>query len=475
MASQSGTLETLALELGKALKPLADVLGPGVFSRLGLDLPRQISGDANIATKLTDAKNKVAELDAGIANLASAITNDDPVAIVSAGVSLITTIAGLISKLEDVGQAVHSAAGSLPPTEKAKVQQFAGTMAVRLIEHMSVGYLDEKMPTLTNTLTILGIADKEFKPSDLIEVSKAPTIVPRRLYLDRVTKLFSHPDQHFQDAFQWGANSFDGTLLLPRAQALIESLGVPAAIYHPTGQPPKLEAFFFSAQADNSVSPHGLKLEVSLPGNTTFDQTVNFSDFWKGTVHVQASFAAGVDATVRPPFTVHATPPSGNVTLNALLGLKAQNTNGDPIVLLSFTGGSRLQAKSIGGSIGVDAHLSSGGGDISPALQFAIEEGALIIDFSEGDGFIQQILSGVHLEAGFTLKGTWTAKDGLRLQGSGGVEVFIPVHLDLAIISVNGLYFSIGFAPTGPQIGLKAQFTTNLGPISWSIRWERIS
>src|SRR6266568_5917879 len=110
MANQAGTLETLALEVGKALKPLEDLLGPGIFSRLGLGLPRAISGDANIAAKLTDAKAKVADLNAGITNLAAAITADNPVAIVAAGISLIGTISGLITTLEDLGQAVHNAA-----------------------------------------------------------------------------------------------------------------------------------------------------------------------------------------------------------------------------------------------------------------------------------------------------------------------------------------------------------------------------
>ena len=174
MPNQAGTLETLALEVAKALKPLEDLLSPDIFSRLGLALPRAISGDANIAAKLTDAKAKVAELDAGIANLTTAMAADNPVAIVAAGISLIGTISGLITKLEDVGQAVHNAAAGLPPADRTAVQQFAGTLAVRMVEHISVGYLDEKMPTLTNALTILGIADKEYQASEFIEVSHAP-------------------------------------------------------------------------------------------------------------------------------------------------------------------------------------------------------------------------------------------------------------------------------------------------------------
>lgn len=467
MADAAGTLEKLALELGRALKPLAQLLGPEMFVRLGVDLPSSVNGNATLTARLTDAKATAGELEAAINDLAAAVGSENVPNIIASGVTLIAKIAELVSDLDAVGDALDTAAAALPPSERGPIQDLAAVMGVRSLEFMSIGYLDEKLPTLTNALTILGLADKEHTISPDIEVSEVPReIVPRRFYIDRLPKLISNPAQHFEQTFEWGADGFDGMIILRKAQALIETLGVPATIYQPAGQAPKLEAFFFSAQADTLLDPPGLKLEVSLPGNATFDRTINFTDLWKGTVHVQASFAAGVEATVRPPFTVNVKPPSGNITLNALLGLKAQKTSGDPIILLSFAGGSKLQAKSIGASAGVDVSFGTAGGDISPAFQFAIEEGKLIIDFSEGDGFIQKILSGIHLEAGFTLKGTWTAKDGLRLQGSGGIEVFFPVHLDLTIISVNGLYFSIGFANTGPTIGLKAQFTTHLGPIT---------
>ncbi len=270
---------------------------------------------------------------------------------------------------------------------------------MRILEYVSVGYLDESMPTLTSSLALLGIIDQEFKPSDALEVSNAPKeTIPRRFYLSRFPKLFTHPDQYLQDTFKWGANDFDGSTMLTKAQALLENLGVPAVIYEAPGHPPVLEAYLFSAQAD-TASPPGLKFELSLPGNQTFDQTVNFSDLWKGTVHVEANYAAGVEATVRPPFRLSAKPPTGNVKLTLLLGLKAEKTAEDPIILLGVTGGTRLQAKSIGGSIGIDANLGASGDDVSPAVQVQIEEGKAVIDMSQADGFIATVLERNPVEA----------------------------------------------------------------------------
>ncbi|HYH03351.1 MAG TPA: DUF6603 domain-containing protein, partial [Bacillota bacterium] len=280
-------------------------------------------------------------------------------------------------------------------------------------------------------------------------------------------ELLTAPDKYLTSIFKWGASDFDGALLLEKTRALLESMGIPAALYIETGKPPVLEAYFFSLTVDTSVSPPGLKLELSLPGNTDFNQEVPLSDLWKATVAIKAAFAAGMDATIRPPLSISVSPPSGSVNINLLLGVKAEKSTADPITILGVAGGSGLFAKSIGGSIGVNATLGSSGGNIDPAIQFAIKEGKLKIDFTEGDGFIQKLLSGLKLDAGFELLGSWDPKGGLRFQGNAGVEVFIPVHLDLLIVQVNGLYFSIGTSAEAPvRIGLAAQITTKLGPLT---------
>lgn len=468
MPNSSGTIETLALELGTALKPLKELLGPQIFSQLGVELPREIGSDAALLAKLAAASSKAGELEPRIANLAAAITADSTANILASGVSLIAKIAELVTNVADVGTALHAAANPLPAPQRTALQDLAGKLATRALEFMAVGYLDERMPALTSTLSILGLVDIEAHPGESLEINHAPTNpVPRRFYLDRIPQLASHPDQHFQQIFKWGANDFDGTVLLEKAQALSERLGATAAIYQEPGSPPVLEAFVLSATVDKSVSPPGLKIELALPGAATFEDTVSFSDLWKGTVKVTASYEAGMEVKVRPPFAVNAKPPSGNVSLDLLLGLKAEKTEADPIIILGITGGTRLQARSIGGSVGVKANLGIAGGLVSPAVQLKIDDGKLAIDFSQGDGFIQKLLSGIHLEAPFTLAADWNPVDGLRLQGQGGVEVFLPLHLDLAVVVVNGLYFSIGFSGSVPlQIGLATQLTAKLGPLA---------
>ena len=474
MANSSGTIETVVVELGNALKPLKDLLGPQIFSNLrclsaslGVEVPPAISGDAALLGKLTAASTKAGELEPLIANLAAAIAADSTPNIIASGAALIAKVAELATSLADVGTALHAAANSLPPSQRTALQDLANTLVTRAMEFMAVSYLNTRLPTLTTALSMLGLVDIDPAPDVGLEINHAPTEpVPRRFYLDRVPQIAIHPDQYFQQLFKWGANDFDGVFLFEKAQALIERLGANAAIYQQPGQPPVLEAFVLSATVDTSVSPPGLKFELALPGAATFEDSVNFSDLWKGTVKVTANYEAGMEVNVRPPFVVNAIPPTGNVDLKLLLGIKAQNTDGTPVTLLAVAGGTRLQAKSIGGSVGVDAHLSTSGGEIKPEVQLEVEDGKLIVDFSQGDGLIQKLLAGVKLEAKFPLTATWNPKDGLRVTGDAGLEVFIPLHQNLAIVDLNGLYFSLGIgSDSALHIGLAAQVTAHLGPI----------
>ena len=466
-ATTTGTVERIALELGTLLSPLKDLLGPALFDRLGVQLPAVISGNGNVQTKLTEAANKAGELLPQVQALTTAIAGGDTTAILAAAVPLIATVGQLIDKIKAAGDAVSALAVALPPADRDALKPLADSLAKRVVDYMLVGYMGQKVPSLTSTLTLLGIVERETTLASPLQVRNSPRdFMPRGVHFDRLATLFQHPDQFVQQQLGLGSPTFDGQVLFRKLQALLESFGLPAAIYTPPGQPLTLDASIFHLQLDRSVSPPGLIWGFHLPGNLTRTITVPFSPLWKGTVAVDAHFLAGIDGTLRPPFALTAKPLGGTIGLDLLAGIKAEKAGDERIILIGATGGTRLQAKSIGGSLGVNANIGTGGGSVVPAIQFRFDEGKLIIDFSQGDGFIQKILSGVRFEADFALMGNWDPQKGVRLQGSGGVEIFIPLHLDLAIIQVQGLYISVGFATDAPlKLGVAAQFSTNLGPL----------
>jgi hypothetical protein len=463
----AGTIERIGLELGSALEPLKELLGPEFFNRLGVTLPFSLTANNDIVNKFTAAGNVAKNFQGQIDALNAAITAQDTTQIISASVELVGNIAQFVARMVEVGTAINNAAASLPAVDKAAVQQLAADISTRTLEYVVVGYLKNKLPGLTSILNLLAILDIEHVPADSLDVSQVPvTPIPRRFHIERIPELLKDPVKYLNEIYKWGdaVLPFEGKPLLNKILQLVESIGIPAVIYDEPGSPPTLESYFFSLSA--VPSPPSLNFTFSLPGSIDFERTINFSDVWKGRSKAVAAFNAGIEVIARPPFSIEVKPPTGDVQLTALLSLIGEKPGTESIDILSFAGGSRLQVKKIESSVGVRADFGTSGGKVVPMISADLTGGKLLIDFSQGDGFIQKILSNIRLDADFSVGADWDPEKGLRFRGDAGVEILMPLHIDLSVIIVDGLYFKIGMSDQVPlQIGLATKFTASLGPL----------
>jgi hypothetical protein len=463
----AGTIETIALELGKAIKPLSTLLAPDIFEKLGVPLPTSIANNAGIIGKLNDAKTIINDLPSKITALETAIAGSNTGEIFSKGTELIAIIKDLIPKLTELGSAVNTAAVSLPTDVQSDLKALADKLPLRILEYCLVGYLGENMPLLTRAMNLIGAIDKEITlPPGMVLNNPIATIVPRRFYIDRIPKMLSDPSGYLQQTFNLGSSLFSGKELLEKIQGLLIELGHPAELTQIGTNPFVLDSDFFKAELDTTINPPGLKFEAHVNGDKTFDKAYNISGIWKGNIHNYRSFNAGLKGKLQYPLQLTLQPASGSATMETLLSLKASKSNNEPILLLGITDGTKLQAKSISASLGINSVSETSEINMIPVIQLDIEDGKLIIDFNQGDGFIQSILSNINTEAKFGLTANWDPIKGLRLQGSGGLEVMIPLHIDLFAVTIEGVYFKIGLSGTAePTIGLSTIIKTNLGPL----------
>jgi hypothetical protein len=463
MPNNPGTFEVIIRELGEALKPLADILKPDIMERLGVRPPAAFMSAGQIPTKLTDSIGKAGELPPAITALQAAITAGNKDGMVKTGRDLGVIVIDLIQKLIDLGEAIKTQAGTLAGTQKTEIEAFAGEFAARLVEFCVVEYMHTRASSMLSVFSILGITENE-----LVEELGAAKVAydKKRIYLDRIPQFFNSPEQYLKDIYEFGKPTFTGTLFFDRIKALIESLNLPVDVYKIGSEPLTLEAYIFNLQVDATASPPFIKGAITLPVSKDFTQTIDINDIWKGSVAFQGSFVAGVGAKIKPPFNLELQPPSGTLNMNLLLGIKAEKLDGTPVLLIGSTEGTRLETKTFGVSVGVVTTVSGSGATAEPAAQLRVEQGKLVIDLGGGDGFIQSLLSGIRIEADFDILGNWTPSKGLKLQGSGGVEIFIPAHINLGVIEINGIYFFIGFSTEAPlKLGIATQIKTNLGPL----------
>ncbi|HRI59409.1 MAG TPA: hypothetical protein PK228_06790, partial [Saprospiraceae bacterium] len=467
MPSAPGTIELIAREIGRALEPLADILGPDIIERLGLSLPSALTQHQSVVAAFGSPAGIIGDLPPIIQSLATAIDTEDESGILSSGKNLLEKIIQLINALSNLGNAVKNASGGMgfTPAQVAEINKFGEDLAIKILHYMAVEYMDKRLPTLASTLNVLGIVENDLVPEDAAKLQAE--FQRREIHFSNIIDLFTDPVQYLRNQYKFGANDFDGKLLLERVKGMLERFRFPVELYKVGSQPYTLEAYYFSLQADTAVPPN-LSLDLRIPAAFEANQELTLVGPWKATLQSKGTFNAGIQAKIKAPFEAELTPPSGQLSFEVLLGLKAEHAGDRRVMFIGTTGGSRLESKSIGGAMGFKAswNSSTGKAEAEPSVQIDIKQGKLVIDLSQGDGFLQQILSGFGLEADFDLTGTWTPSTGLQLVGSGAIEILLPIHINLGIAEIKGVYIIVGFGTDAPlHTDLAVQLAANLGPL----------
>ncbi|MDQ6806807.1 MAG: hypothetical protein M3065_18020, partial [Actinomycetota bacterium] len=412
MPDQAGTLELVIRELATALRPLEDRLAGGnaqsFFNDLGLTLPQALAAENQLLTALAATGTAAGALEPAIEKLIAAITAEDPVGIIQAGIDLIGLVRSVLTNAEALGTALNSVAGSggLTAAQVAELQALAGQLPRRVLDLALTDYLKVRAPNVFPTLGLIGIVDNFRTPANpgdsLVPAARVPGV-----HLDHLVNAFLKPGDFLQSAFGFGAAGFDGSRLFPRVQAFLDDAGLPVDVIAAPGQPPILEAYMFRLSIDPSAAPPKLTLRVRTPATEDFEQTFPLGPLWNLDLSAKARFDAGLDASVTAPFSVAVTPPTGAVSIDLAIGLLAQRAGGT-VVLFQEAGATKLEATKIGFSLGFSASASGGGHVVAePSISGEFTGGHLKIDLSGGDGFISTITGGANIDANLDFKLHW--------------------------------------------------------------------
>jgi hypothetical protein len=463
LASQAGTLETVAAQLGQALQPLEVELNQAnvltLFAQLGLQFPPALLQPA-LKTALSNSAAAATALTPLLSQLATAIQNGNIAGIVQAGANLIQQIQTLISSLDQVGTEVKNLAGSLG-MNAAEVSAFATALPGKIVGYMLITYLEQKLPAAVAFANIFGAID--YLPNPGIDGDPThPPFILRQLQLGRLGDVLKSPLDVVKALYDWGAPGFDGTKLIPRLAPSLTLLGIPATVRSP-GPSNTLDTSFFGL----TTTPPGVTATLTEEISSGFDFTIPVSPQFSAHVQMQGTFAANLSASFAPPANVTLKPPGGQ--LNGLLELDLV-TNGGPVVLFGQTGGSRIHAETILIGAGVSIHFDTGTNSVAePHVTVQVTGGKAVIDTTNADGFLQTVLSGVHVEAGFDFKVTWAPDTGVHFEGGAQLEITLPLHLNLGPVTIPTLYLVSGASTSGIPIEISVALGLTLGPFQASV------
>jgi hypothetical protein len=474
MAGKAGTLEVLAQQVGQALQPLGDQLSPDnllpFLAGLGLQFPRELTAQTAFMSAASAGAVAAGGLPPLLARLAAAVASDDEAGILAAGLTLVQQIGATVAALERLGSELASIAGSLPGMDASEVAGFAATLGVDLLDSLLITYLRGLAPGAVGVAAALGLVEVLPQPGVPFDPTHPP-FLRQRFHLANLGKLLTSPTALLRTLYDWGDPAFDATKLLPVLGAAFDLLGFSAAV---SGDGPDmaLTSSLLRVQANPATSPPGLLATIRYDIASGLDLTLPLGAAWSVRVQAQGAIVAGIAASLAPPANLTLLPPSG--TLDGLLRMDLAAKGADaahPFILLGETGGSRLQADTLGFGAGLALHWDAGSGRAiaEPQVQLTVAGGKAVVDTTNADGFLASVLGGVHVEAAFDLGVSWAPDTGVHVTGGAQLEIDLPLHLSLGPVTLSTLYLVAGAGDAGVPLEVSAALGLTLGPLQVAV------
>jgi len=396
------------------------------------------------------------------------------------------SIGDLGDTLQDVlplFQAIKDLPTSIPGPHPPEIDQ----LVVNLLERLLLVYLMKRGPFIYRLLEFLQIIyfeNTDYITHNNVVVGMASDLP--HIDLGRIGDLIDRPGEIFADAY-WPEGFGDlptvnqvAERIFSRIAALLHALKVMVFLGAPPGlelPPDQLElmkgmlSFSHEFPLPDSDAIANLAISMGLvpeseggpgayfapAGSLVLDTQIDRWDFHlKGEGGGQAFQITGSG--------VEFFGPGGQAFLLAELGLSPATSAGQPAYLVGSTTGTRFEV----GDGRILGKLVLRGSDTTEyKVQIELEKLAFVLAPGDGDGFLQEVLPADGMRIEFNLLVGWSNRTGFYFEGGGGLEVLLPVHVDiLGVVQIDGINLAVLVSGNGLQAraGINAGLT--LGPFS---------
>ena len=466
MASKN-SLQSVLTQAGLAIAPLCAVKTADqavtFFRQLGYEIPSGAFGDA-----LSNLAGQAGQLVAVAQQLANASDAGSIAMGIASAIERLTVTVNAVKQLH--AQVQSGGAGALPDI---------GDLPRRMTDFLILDYFDRLKPNVHETLLVLG----------LIEYEPAPTAnQPMRLInWDRFGQFLTKPSQIATDVYQWDTG-FDTNKFLTRLQGLMRSVELPGGMYPQTqavqsilgnttsdlqelrfpllqtGLTPQTYGQFgitFSPVDAQGSKMKGIALLPYIMGVAGFQ--FNVCD--RGQLTFQSSAdITGVGVVIRPPLDAEGIL---NVTGDFSVSLQIQEkpATAQETILIGSPGGSRLSVQ----GLGISWFAKNTAGKLDLGVLAQMQAIRLVVGGGDGDGFIQEILSGLNINAEAQLGFGMSLLSGFVVTGGGKLAIELSVHIDIGPVSIHSLQLTLAPAADRFDIGAGVSLSADLGPLKAAV------
>jgi hypothetical protein len=455
-------LQSVLTELGLAIAPFRAVKTPdqavAFFRQLGYELPSGAFGSA-----LNGLTTQASGLISALEELVNASSESD---IASALTSIFSKLVATVNAIEQLHTELQTNAGGTPNL---------ADLPLRLTDFLLLDYLNRARPQVHAGLHLLGLIEHEPNPP--------AGQTTRAVNWDRFAQFINSPGQIAEDVYHW-SSGFDATTFLARLAELMKAGGLPGGLYP---QPNSTKA----ALGNASLGSTELRFPIFQKGFTqqTYSQFgITFSpadaqggagkgiallpyimgaaEFQfdvcdRGQLTFQSSAdLKGVGVVVRPPFDAHGILNAAG-DFSASVQIQEKPDKAQENILVGSAGGSRLSVQ----GLGVSWFAKTTSGKLDLGVEAQIQAIRLVIGGGDGDGFIQQILSGLNVKAEAQLGLGMSLLAGFIITGGGKLTIELSVHIDLGPVAIQALQLTLQPAADKFNLGAGVNLSANLGPL----------
>ncbi|MFC0678067.1 DUF6603 domain-containing protein [Lysobacter korlensis] len=464
MTAGAGTLERIALTVGKGLEPLAFRLNDDVvletLARLGVAFPAALVTHPAITPARAATRQAAEGLRSKIDDLIQALESEDGVVIAAAAGALLAQIATTISAIRTLADALRTHGPSLPGVSAARVDALIAGLPRKLLDLVAVDALDERLPMLSALLTFAGVVERTPHPGDPADPTD-PEYEAVAVHLEAISRIVADPAGHLRSLLGWGSPGFDGSALTSALDEAFGLLDFPSVLTPAGGGAmARLESLAFAVQ----TVPQGLDVTITQPVAADETTTAPFNERWSLTASASATLVPQLVLRLRPPSSVEVSPPAG--TFTGRVEATLTGTSPDPILLFGALGATRLEAKTI--DAGGKLEFAGGPASVQPSVVGHVRGGRLVISFVGGDGFLASVLPG-QLQSDFDLGASWSVKTGLVLEGGAALRLILPLSADVGPARLEQLDLALGLDPARIFLELRLSGSVGLGPFAASV------
>jgi hypothetical protein len=458
MSASPGTLELVAMELSKLLRPLEDELATPAQAKPFLASMGFLLDDgqvAGIGAEITAVANDVNDLIGIVEALIQAIDGDDVGTIVSKGIDGIQKIADILNNIKPLSNQIAGHVG-IPAEEVAR----------RVFDFLLFRYL-QGAQGLNEGMELLGLLDREDHNEESVDPANPPFTVTTYHY-DRIGNWFSDPAGQIKTLYGWGNDNFTGAELFAKIQEVVARTGAPVVFDDSNPALPALDVVILQITPKTDVTPHGLQLQIKNKISSG-PQTIPLGSDAQLILTVEASTPANTGLSILPSGQITFDPPSPASSMSGALTLQliVERTNPpEPFILFGQTGASRLEMGKF--TLTTGTRLTWDGNKASGDFSFEADADAMkiVIDTTSGDGFLSKILPSTKIEGDFSIQMGVSNSRGFYFSGSSALEVRLPAHIDLGPVSIEALTIGAKLDSGKVPISVGADIKAELGPMT---------